>query len=141
MAGQRVHKSIRGLTLVEILVALTLVAVVLLPVMTGLSQALVSTSQSTIESAATSVARDKVETIKDLVRRPGFDLGSLNAEPRVTANLKPGDQFFEVEVSTEVARQDTGVQDGVRKVIIHVYRRNSDSPVATVTTYFTLYGI
>ena len=141
MAGKRPQRKNRGLTLVEILVALTLVAVVLLPVMTGLSQALVSTSQATIESAATSIARDKVESIKDLARRPNFNLEALTAEPRAPADLKTGDQFFDVEVLTEPAKPDTGFQDGLRKVIVHVFRHNDDTPVATVTTYFTLYGI
>lgn len=135
------HSRGAGLTLVEVLVALTLVAVVLLPVMIGLSQALVSTSESTITSAATSIARNKVEQIKDLTRRQSFDFNSLAGQPRESADLKPGDHFFELEVTVETVRPDDNQQSGLKRAVVTVYRAGSENPSARVTTHFTPYGI
>jgi len=139
--GLRLLSEYAGLTLVEILVALSLVAVVLLPVIIGLSQALVTTSESTITSAATSIARNRVEQIKDQVRRPGFDFNSLSGQPRQLADLKPDDHFFEVEVTVETIRPDDDQQSGLKKAVVTVYRKGSDYPTAMVTTYFTPYGV
>ena len=130
-----------GLTLVEILVALSLVAVVLLPVMIGLSQALVATSESTITAAATSVARNRVEEIKALARRQGFDFSSLAGQPREPADLKPGDHFFELEVTVDTVRPDDNQQSGLKQVVVTVYRTGSDKAAARVTTYFAPYGV
>ncbi|MFB3880590.1 MAG: prepilin-type N-terminal cleavage/methylation domain-containing protein [Armatimonadota bacterium] len=130
-----------GLTLVEVLIALTLVAVVLLPVMIALSQALVATSESTITAAATSIARDRIEQIKDLTRRQGFDFNSLTGQPREPADLKPGDHFFELDVTVETIRPDDNLQSGLKKAVVTVYRRGSETASARVTTYFAPYGI
>jgi Tfp pilus assembly protein PilV len=130
-----------GLTLVETLIALTLVAVVLLPVIIGLTQALVSTSDATIAAAATSIARTAVEQIKDQVRRPGFSFDSLTGQPRQAVDLKPGDQFFEVEVTVETVRPDDIQQSGLKKAVVTVYRKGSDHPAAVVTTYLAPSGV
>ncbi len=130
-----------GLTLVEILVALTLLAMVLLPVMTGLSQALVTTSDSTITTTATSIARDRVEQLKSELRRPGYDFNSLVSQPRVPADYRPGDGFFEVEQIVEITRPDDAAHSGLKKVDVIVYRAGSDKPVVTLTTYLMPNGI
>jgi prepilin-type N-terminal cleavage/methylation domain-containing protein len=130
-----------GLTLVEILVALSLVAIVLLPVVIGLSQALVSTSQSTLTAAATSIARDKMEQVKAGARRSDFDFASMSSEPRVAADLKAGDSFFEVEVVVETIRPDDDSRSGLNKVAVSVYQAGTERPITTLTTYFTPAGI
>jgi prepilin-type N-terminal cleavage/methylation domain-containing protein len=130
-----------GLTLVEILVALTLLGVVLLPVVSGLSQALVTTSDSTITTTATSIARDKVEQLKADIRRPGYDFNSLVSKPREPADYRPGDGFFEVEQIVEITRPDDAAHSGLKKVDIIVYRTGSNKPVVALTTYLMPYGI
>jgi type II secretory pathway pseudopilin PulG len=129
------------MTLVEILIALTLVAVVLLPVVIGLSQALVSTSQSSITATATSIARDKMEQIKADARRPTFDFSAMSGEPRVAADLKPGDSYFEVEVVVETVRPDDEVRSGLKKVAVSVYQAGTDRAITSLTTYFTPAGV
>ncbi len=129
------------MTLVEILIALTLVAVVLLPVVIGLSQAIVSTSDSTIIAVATSIARDKMEQVKADARRPAFDFASLSSEPRVSADLKPGDSYFEMDVTVETVRPDDETHSGLKKVAVSVYHAGTEMPLTTVTTYFTPNGI
>ncbi len=130
-----------GLTLVEILVALTLVAVVLLPVVIGLTQALVATSETSITAAATSIARDKVEQIKAEMRRPDFDFAALSSEPREAVDLKPGDSFFEVDVTVEIVRPNDDRRSGLKKVQVCVYRAGTDRAITALTTYFTPAGI
>ncbi len=130
-----------GLTLVEILIALALMALVLLPVMIGLSQALVSTSESSITAVATSVARDKAEQLKALLRRPGFGFPALVSQPREPADFKPGDSFFEVEVIVETVRPDDSKHSGLKKAAVSVYRAGGDRPLTTLTTYLTPSGI
>jgi Tfp pilus assembly protein PilV len=133
--------GVSGLTLVEILVALTLLAVVLLPVVIGLSQALITTSDSTITTTATSIARDRVEQLKTDIRRPGYDFNSLASQPREPADYRPGDSFFEVEQTVEIARPDDAAHSGLKKVDIFVYRAGSSKPVVVLTTYLIPYGI
>ncbi len=130
-----------GMTLVEILIALTLVAVVLLPVVIGLSQALFATAESTITGAATSIARDKMEEVKADARRPTFDFASLSSQPRVSADLKPGDSYFEVEVMVETVRPNDDRRSGLKKVAVSVYQAGTERPITTLTTHFTPTGI
>jgi len=130
-----------GFTLVEVLVALTLMAFVLLPVMAGLSQALVSTSESSITAAATSIARDKNEQLKALVRSSSSGFAALASQPREPADLRPGDSFFEVEVTVETVRPDDSLHSGMKKAAVMVYRTGSDRPVTTLTTYLVPFGI
>jgi len=130
-----------GFTLVEVLVALTLMAFVLLPVMMGLSQALISTSESSITAAATSVARDKNEQLKALVLGSSSGFAALASQPREPADLRPGDSFFEVEVTVETIRPDDSLHSGLKKAAVTVYRANGDHPVTTLTTYLMPFGI
>ena len=143
MSGMRqtTSRGGSGFTLVEVLVALTLMAFVLLPVMMGLSQALVSTSQSSITAAATSIARDKNEQLKALVRSSASGFAALASQPREPADLRPGDAFFEVEVTVETVRPDDSQHSGLKKAEVTVYRANGDHPVTTLTTYLMPFGI
>ena len=125
----------RGLTLAEVLVALTLLAVVLLPVMVGFSQALITTSKSSISVAATSIARDKIEELKV----GGFAL--LADQPRQQRDLNPGDGFFELAVTIETIRPDDVARSGLKRAVVSVYRTGSAAPEATLVTYFTPVGI
>jgi prepilin-type N-terminal cleavage/methylation domain-containing protein len=124
-----------GLTLVEVLIALVVLAVVLLPVMLGFTQALATTSESSISAAATSIVRDKVEELKRM------DYSVLTSQPREARDLRPGDGFFEVAVTVEVRRPDDAAQAGLKEAVLSVYRTGSSDPVATVDTYFTPHGI
>jgi len=139
MSGMRQTTSRGGLgfTLVEVLVALTLMAFVLLPVMAGLSQALVSTSESSITAAATSIASDESEQLKALVRSSSSGFDALASQPREPADLRPGDSFFEVEVTVETDSQNSEM----KKAAVMVYRTGGDRPVTTLTTYLIPFGI
>jgi len=143
MSGMRqtTSRGGSGFTLVEVLVALTLMAFVLLPVMMGLSQALVSTSESSITAAATSIARDKNEQLKALVRSSASGFAALASQPREPADLRPGDAFFEIEVTVETVRPDDSQHSGLKKAEVTVYRANGDHPVTTLTTYLMPFGI
>jgi len=124
-----------GLTLVEVLIALVLLAVVLLPIMIGLAQALASTSDSAIAAAATSVAREKIEELK------GLDFAAIADQERETRDLNPGDGFFELAVSVETVRPDDAAHSGLKRAVVTVYRTGGADPAAAVTTYFTPFGI
>jgi len=124
-----------GLTLVEVLVALTLLAVVLLPVIVAFSQALVSSSDSAITAAAASIVRDEIERLKPM------DFGVIASRPRETRDLKPGDSFFEVAVVVDVVRPDDAAHAGLKKAEVTVYRTGGRRPVAVATTYFTPFGV
>ncbi len=124
-----------GLTIVEVLVALTLLALVLLPVIVGLSQALVSSSESAISAAAASIVRDKVEQLKLL------PFAAVDAQPRETRDLDPGDSFFEVKVTVQTLRPDDSAHAGLKKVEVTVYRTGGHRPVAVATTYLTPLGV
>jgi len=125
----------RGLTLVEVLIALVLLAVVLLPVIIGFAQALASTSDSAIAAAATSIARDKIEELK------GMDFAAVADQERETRHLNAGDGFFEVAVTVETVRPDDAAHSGLKRVAVTVYRAGGNDPAAVVTTYLTPFGV
>ena len=125
----------RGLTLVEVLIALTILAVALLPVMVGFAQSLIATSQSTVSAAATSIAREKVEELK----AKGYT--DIQSQPAEARNLNPGDSFFQVEVTVTEVRPDDAVHSGIKEAIVTVVRTGGQQPLSTITTYFTPVGV
>lgn len=125
----------RGLTLVEVLVALVLLAIVLLPVVVGLSQALGTTSESTISAAAASIARDKMEELK------GMDFADVGDQSPESRDLKPGDSFFRVLVTVSTVRPDNEAQVGLKKVVVRVHRPGGKTPVSVLSTYLTPFGV
>jgi prepilin-type N-terminal cleavage/methylation domain-containing protein len=128
----------RGLTLVEVLIALSVLAVFLLPVMIGFSQALITTSQASISAAGSSVARGMIEDLK-LV---GYD-GIQSSTGRSYKDLKTaGDHYFQVETKvTEVEPNDQVSLKGLKLVEVTVYNTGSQTPLVALSTYFTPAGV
>jgi prepilin-type N-terminal cleavage/methylation domain-containing protein len=124
-----------GLSLIEVLVALTILAVVLLPVMIGFWQSLVVTNESSLSAAASSIARAAVEELKQT------DFDALDNAPREPRDLKPGDGFFEVAVAVETIRPNDSVHSGLKKAEVSVYRSGGAERLAIATTYLTPFGI
>ncbi|MCJ7822776.1 MAG: prepilin-type N-terminal cleavage/methylation domain-containing protein [Armatimonadetes bacterium] len=129
------HSPKRGFTLVEVLVALTILAVVLLPVTIGFWQSLVVTNESSLNAAASSIARAELEELKHT------DFAVLDSTPRETRDLKPGDGFFEVTTAVEVVRPNDSVDSGLKKAEVSVYRAGGAERLAIATTYLTPFGI
>jgi prepilin-type N-terminal cleavage/methylation domain-containing protein len=125
----------RGLTLVEVLIALAVVAVALLPVMIGFSQALAAANQSAITTAATSIARQKVE---DLKAKAYADVISEQPAPR---DFRAGDSFFRVAVTVQELRADGLAHQGLKQAVVAVYRTGGAQPVVSITTYFVPLGV
>jgi prepilin-type N-terminal cleavage/methylation domain-containing protein len=125
----------RGLTLIEVLVALAILAVAILPMVIGFWQSLVTTNESSISVAASSILRGKAEELK------GEDFDALDSEPRETRDLNPGDGFFEVAVTVETVRPNDAAGSGLKKAEVSVYRAGGAQRVAIATTYLTPFGI
>lgn len=125
----------RGLTLVEVLVALAILAVAILPVVVGFWQSLVATNESSISVAASSIVREKVEELKAKT----FD--ELDSEPRELRDLNTGDGFFEVAVTVETVRPNDAANSGLKKAEVSVYRAGGAQSLAIATTYVTPFGI
>jgi len=128
----------RGLTLVEVLIALSVLAVFLLPVMVGFSQALITTSQASISAAASSVARGMIEDLKMV----GYDY-IQSSTGRSYKDLKTaGDHYFQVETKvTEVEPNDQVSLKGLKLVEVTVYNTGSQTPLVALSTYFTPAGV
>ena len=133
----------RGVTLLEVLIALSILAMVLLPVVLGFSQALTNTARSTIQSVATSWAREKMEELKLLP----YDQ-VVSTTTRLSRDLKPGDSFYQLEVLVQELRANTPNppptmphQTGLKQVTINVYRRGSATPTATMMGYLAPSGV
>ncbi len=127
--------SQRGVTLVEVLIALTILAVILLPVVVAFRQSLTTTNEATLAAAASSVAREKIEELKI----DAFD--ALQTQPREPRDLKPGDGFFEIAVAVETIRPDDISHAGLKKLQVSVYRTGGAVPLAILTSYTTPFGI
>jgi len=134
MTFQRLIRR-RGVTLVEVLVALAILAVAILPVVIGFWQSLVATNESSISVAASSIAREKIEELK------GKDFDALDSQPRETRDLTPGDGFFEVAVAVETVRPNDAAGSGLKKSEVSVYRAGGAQSLAIATTYVTPFGI
>jgi prepilin-type N-terminal cleavage/methylation domain-containing protein len=124
-----------GVTLVEVLIALTILAVVLLPVMVGFSQALITTSRSSLSVVATNIARQKVEELK------AQDYASLQSQARQRRDYRPGDAYFEVEVTVAELRPNDAAKCGLKQAVVTVYQRGSSQPIVNITTFFTPIGV
>ena len=124
-----------GVTLVEVLIALTILAVVLLPVMVGFSQALITTSRSSLSAVATNIARQKVEELK------AKDYASLQSQARERRDYRPGDSYLEVAVTVTELRPDDAAKVGLKQAVVTVYQRGSSQPIADLTTFFTVIGV
>ena len=125
-----------GLTLVEVLIALAVMMVFLLPVVVGLSQALMISSQSSTSVAASSIARQTIENLKVV----GYN-NIQSSSVRSPADLRPGDHYFEVETKvTEVVPNDASLK-GLKLAEVTVYQARSQTPLVVLTTYFTPAGV
>jgi len=125
----------RAVTLVEVLIALTILAVVILPVVIGLWQSLVATNESSISAVASSIVREKMEGLKV----KSFD--QVESELREPRDLKPGDGFFEVAVAVETVRPNDAANSGMKKVEVSVYRAGGTEVLAIATTCLIPFGI
>ncbi len=131
MTGDRGRRA--GLSLVETLVALVILAVVLLPLILGFTQALVTTNQSSITAAAANIARETMEELKQV------DYGYLVSREREERPMGSHASFFEVQVEVTVVRDDPVA--GLKRVTVSVYRTGSSTPVTMLTSYFTPRGV
>lgn len=127
----------QGFTLVEVLIAVCLIALAMLALMAGLIKGLATTSQSTIATAAGSIARDRIEDLK----RAGYD--GMASQARQRADLNPGDGFFEVSVTVDppLRADDPISRCGLKRAVVSVYRTGSDSPMAILCSYFSPKGV
>jgi prepilin-type N-terminal cleavage/methylation domain-containing protein len=126
----------RGLTLVEVLIALAVMMVFVLPVVIGLSQALSVTSQSSTAVVASSTARQTIENLKAV----GY-ANIQSSATRSTADLRPGDHYFEIETVVVEEQPNTAKLDGLKRVEVSVYQAGSQTPLVVLFTYFTPVGV
>lgn len=125
----------RAFTLVEVLVSLAILAIVILPVVVGFSQSLITTNQSSVSVAASSILREKVEELKTT------DFSALDSQPRQARDLNPDDGFFDVAVVVDTIRPDDAAHSGLKRAQVSVYRAGGSEPLAIATTYFSPFGI
>jgi prepilin-type N-terminal cleavage/methylation domain-containing protein len=125
-----------GLTLVEILIALTILAVVLLPVMVGFAQALITTNQSSTSAVASSIARQTIESIKVA----GYSNAAVG-QTTTTADLVPGDTFFQVKTTVTETEPNDASHKGLKKIEVLVYQKGSSSAMVALTTYISPVGV
>lgn len=116
----------------EVLISLTILAVVLLPVMIGFSQAIITTNQTSIESVASSIARATLENLKVV----GYD--NILSQERAAA---PGNARFEVAVQVSEPEPNGPQLEGLKVAVVSVYQKGSASPMVVLTTYFTPVGV
>jgi prepilin-type N-terminal cleavage/methylation domain-containing protein len=125
-----------GLTLVEILIALTILAVVLLPVMVGFAQALITTSQSSTSAVASSIARQTIESAK----AAGYSNAAVG-QTTAAADLVPGDAFFQVKTTITEPEPDDASHKGLKKIEVLVYQKGSSYAMVALATYISPVGV
>ena len=124
------------MTLLEVLISLAVLIVFVVPAVTGLSQALAASNQSSTSAAASSIARETLENLKLL----GYSAVQSSAQPSF-ADLRPGDHFFQVTTRvTEIEPNDASLK-GLKQVEVSVCQTGSQTPLVVLTTYFTPVGV
>lgn len=111
----------KGYTLIEIIMAVTILAVIVVPVSNLLSQSVYSSIKSKEMTAATALAQDKIEELKAL------SFSELRAEPsqQNEDNIKSNDFYFNRSVR---------MQEDINLLKITV-KVQGDNGVVKIVTY------
>jgi hypothetical protein len=104
--------------------------------MVGFAQALITTSQTTISSVASSAARDTIENLKAL----GYD-NVLPGQSQASADLRQGDGFFRITTTVTEAVPNDASKKGLKLIEVAVSQKGSQTPMVVLTTYFTPVGV
>ena len=132
--GFRSHRN--GMTLLEVLIALVVLGMFLVPAMLAVSQAVITSNESSIAVVASSIARQRLESLKLL----SYD--SIQSSPeRSSADLRPGDRYFQVATTVTETQPNGPNLDGVKEVVVTVYQAGSQSPLVVLTTRVTPVGV
>lgn len=96
-----VRSSLRGFSLVEVLIALALISVILLPALSSIATLVTNQARGETRAEALELARSAVEAVKSL------DPGSFEAGSTITTVAGPGsDTSYDVERTLTVRDED-----------------------------------
>ena len=114
----------RGLTLVELVIAMALIAIIAVAFLGGLSNAIMSLVVADVRTTAESLARSEMEYVKS----QGYEPAPWDYEDE----RPPAYDGYAVEVSAELL---DGIDDGIQKITVTVSHHSRTEPVITLEGY------
>jgi len=111
----------KGFTLIEIIISVTVLALIAVPVSTLLSQSLFSNIKSKEILIATTLAQEKIEELKAL----SFDQVLLKLGTHIEENIKFDDLYFDRSVQIQLE------EPNLIKIIVKVHGNNGVVHIAT----------
>ncbi|MGE5571854.1 MAG: prepilin-type N-terminal cleavage/methylation domain-containing protein [Bacteroidota bacterium] len=127
--------SSRGFSLVEVLVALLLVAILVVPAMSSIASMVTTVARRSADAQALELARSTLEAIKAL------DAGSFSTDPvpPVTVTTADGRMSFDVERVMRVRDEDpSNPASKLWEVTVSVYEHpmsDGATPLCSLTTF------
>jgi len=112
----------KGYTLIEIIMAVTILALVLVPVSTLLSQSIFSNIKSNEMMVATALAQEKIEELKSL----SFDQVRSKVGIQINEDIQLDNFYFDISVRIQLENAK------LLKIIVKV---QGDSGVVHIATY------
>lgn len=129
MAERYLRASV-GFTLVEVLIALLLTALVLVPAMSAMANLLGNTVKRDVKAQALDLARSTIEALKDL----GADAFSKGTSVTTVTSFD-GNGSFDIERVMQIYDEDSGSR--LWEVTVSVYEHpmsDSATPLCSLTT-------
>ena len=134
-------KEQRGLTLIEVLIAMTIFALGVVIILSGFGSTLRVTRKSQQLTIATRLAQQEMEYLKNINFPPTTE--DRESEFNKAKVVSPDNPEFEVEVisAAETGCEDAYGNDLLKKVMVNVYRAGESIPLVTLRTYMARNGI
>lgn len=129
VARQHLRTSV-GFTLVEVLIALLLIALVIVPAMSTIANLLENTVKRDVKAQALDLARSTIEALKDL----GADTFSKGTSV-TTVTSSDGNRSFDIERVMRIYDEDSGSR--LWEVTVSVYEHpmsDNATPLCSLTT-------
>ena len=133
-------KNDKGMTILEVLIAVVIFAFGFSILLVSFASILKVAKQGADLSIATNLARNEMEKVKNIDFPPVY--GDRTADFNKVRFVSPDKPKFKIEVITvgEVGYQDVYGNDIVNKVSISVYKGSEFIPIFVLGTYITRNG-
>lgn len=135
--GAGFTKNEQGLSLIEVLAGVTILAVALIPIMVMFSTGISGTMRTTYRNLATNLAQQKMEEIRNLTWNQSTDqipLGTWYTAPG--ESVQSGNKSLSRQVLVEKAVVDGQERNDIRKITVTVsWTISGDTKSISLATY------
>ncbi len=131
----RFARDNRGMSIAEVLIALMVLAVALIPILAGFQTSLATVTDSDEVLAATNLARQKIE----LAKISAYDTVATTARAAFPSGEDPSGLYEYEQIVTTLPTSTSN--PSYKQVEVRVYKGAATSPVVTLVTYIASGGV